>query len=146
MKSPSHPGPTKPDMLQGQGIHAPSGSHLQCRTPQSHSSQTPGTPHRFASPLSARPHCILYGDSGTNGLSLSWAEALLWPRAWWGHPEEVQMENQRSVLRSHPILPLFQNPHSPKTSLLFLPRRIGVSETPRFCGPTTISLKRQAVA
>lgn len=87
MKSSPH-GPTKPDVLQGQGIHATSGSHLQCRTPPSHSSQTPGTPHRSASPLSARPHCILYGDSGTSGLSLSWAEALPWPRAWWGHPEE----------------------------------------------------------
>lgn len=58
----------------------------------------------------------------------------------------VQMENQASVLKSHPILALFQNPHSPKGSLLFLPRRNRVSETPQFCGPVTISPKQQAVA
>lgn len=120
MKSSPLHGPTKPDVLQGQGIHTPSGSHLQCRTPQSHSSQTPSTPHRSASRLSAQPHCILYGDSGTSGLSLSWAEALPWPRASWGHPEERSTDEEPKVsleVTSHLAI-ILESPHPQSISPL----------------------------
>lgn len=63
------------------------GPYPRCRTRLSHSSRTPGTPRRSASRQSAPLRCIPCGGSGTSGLSLSWAEARLWPQAWWGHPE-----------------------------------------------------------
>lgn len=72
-------------------------SYPRCRTPQSHSSRTPGTLHHSASRLSALPHCTLSGDSGTNGLSLSWAEAQPWPQAWWGRPEKWGTDREPSI-------------------------------------------------
>lgn len=85
--------------------------HPLCRTPPSRSSQTPGTPRHSASPPSARPHCILCGGSETSGLSLSWAVAPPWPRAWWGRPEKGETDGKLRVnLGPHSILAFSQHP------------------------------------